>query len=149
MKSNRPILVLWLSIFLIATMANSQEFEDVQYTPVKVTANIYMLQGAGGNIGCFFGPDGLFLIDDQFAPLHQKLLDKIEDQLFPNLDDVREGEFYNTQGQLVSSVKDCNWRIPVFCSEGQKIWEGELKDFKRVRLRHWDKSGTLKLDKTY
>lgn len=79
MKSNRPILVLWLSIFLIATMANSQEFEDVQYTPVRVTENIYMLQGAGGNIGCFFGPDGLFLIDDQFAPLHQKLLDKIED----------------------------------------------------------------------
>ena len=77
------------------------------------------------------------------------MVEKTHDQIFPVLDDVREGEFYNTQGQLVSSVKDGTGIIPVFCSEGQKIWETELKDFKRVRLRRWDKKGILKFDKKY
>ncbi len=77
------------------------------------------------------------------------MVEKIEDQIFPNLDDVREGEFYNPQGELISSVKDGTGVIPVFCSEGQKIWETELKNYKRVRLRRWDKNGTLKFDKKY
>jgi glyoxylase-like metal-dependent hydrolase (beta-lactamase superfamily II) len=32
-----------------------------------------MLQGAGGNIGVSVGPDGVFLIDDQYAPLTDKI----------------------------------------------------------------------------
>lgn len=77
MKS-RPIMsVLGALIILIAISATAQNLDEVQYRPVKAADNIYMLQGAGGNIGLFFGPDGLFLIDDQFAPLHEKLLAQI------------------------------------------------------------------------
>jgi glyoxylase-like metal-dependent hydrolase (beta-lactamase superfamily II) len=58
---------------------SAQDFDRVQFTAVKVTDNIYMLQGAGGNIGLSFGDDGIFIIDDQFAPLHEKLIAKIDE----------------------------------------------------------------------
>lgn len=59
--------------------AVAQDFDDVRFTSTKAADNIYMLQGAGGNIGLFLGPDGVFLIDDQFAPLHEKLIAQIEE----------------------------------------------------------------------
>jgi len=40
---------------------------DVQIETVKITDNIYMLQGAGGNIGVMVGDDGVIMIDDQHA----------------------------------------------------------------------------------
>lgn len=39
----------------------------------KLAGNVYMLEGAGGNIGVTAGPDGLLIIDDQFAPLAEKI----------------------------------------------------------------------------
>jgi len=39
-----------------------------------VADNIYMLTGNGGNIGLFLGNDGTFIVDDQFAPLTDKIL---------------------------------------------------------------------------
>jgi len=61
-------------IVLIASISNAQgRFDDVQITIKKVTDHIYMLQGAGGNIGISAGKDGVFMIDDQFAPLSDKI----------------------------------------------------------------------------
>ena len=77
MKSRQFVALMCSFMILITNSAYAQDFDKVQYTPVRVTDNIYMLKGAGGNIGLFFGPDGLFLIDDQFAPLHEKLLAQI------------------------------------------------------------------------
>ncbi len=63
-----------LIIALITAAANAQgRFDDVQITVEKVTDHIYMLQGAGGNIGISTGKDGVFMIDDQFAPLSKKI----------------------------------------------------------------------------
>jgi glyoxylase-like metal-dependent hydrolase (beta-lactamase superfamily II) len=59
--------------------AIAQDLDKVQITSVKITDNIYMLQGAGGNIGLSFGSDGIFIIDDQFAPLHEKLIAVIDE----------------------------------------------------------------------
>ena len=39
----------------------------------KVSGNIYMLQGAGGNIGASIGEDGIVIVDDQIAPLAEKI----------------------------------------------------------------------------
>jgi glyoxylase-like metal-dependent hydrolase (beta-lactamase superfamily II) len=39
----------------------------------KVAGNVYMLEGAGGNIGVSVGDDGLLIVDDQFAPLADKI----------------------------------------------------------------------------
>lgn len=69
-----------LSVFLIVlTFIPALVFsDDVEIKAVKVTDQIYMIAGNGGNIGLFIGEDGTFLIDDQFAPLTEKILEAIK-----------------------------------------------------------------------
>lgn len=50
-----------------------QDFSKVEITSQKVVDGIYMLQGQGGNIGVSVGEDGVFIIDDQYAPLTDKI----------------------------------------------------------------------------
>jgi len=54
------------------------ESDTVKITPIKLTDQIYMLTGKGGNIGLCIGEDGTFLIDYQFAPLTPKILAAIK-----------------------------------------------------------------------
>jgi glyoxylase-like metal-dependent hydrolase (beta-lactamase superfamily II) len=60
--------------------AQGQDFSKVEITTTKVAEGVYMLEGAGGNIGLSTGADGAFLIDDQFAPLSAKILAAIRKQ---------------------------------------------------------------------
>lgn len=57
---------------VLSTFAQSR-FDDVQIKTTPLTDQIYMLEGAGGNIGLLVGPEGALLIDDQFAPLSEKI----------------------------------------------------------------------------
>mgnify|MGYP005991948339 CR=1 FL=1 len=66
---------LSLSLGFMSTVLLGQK--DVAITPVKITEQIYMLKGQGGNIGLFVGDDGVFMIDDQFARLTPKILQAI------------------------------------------------------------------------
>jgi len=52
-------------------------FDDVAITTTDLGQNIFMLQGAGGNIGVSTGDDGVFIIDDQFAPLSEKIMEAL------------------------------------------------------------------------
>jgi glyoxylase-like metal-dependent hydrolase (beta-lactamase superfamily II) len=45
----------------------------VQIKTTKVSRNIYMLEGAGGNIAASVGEDGIVIVDDQYAPLAEKI----------------------------------------------------------------------------
>src|SRR5438309_2350795 len=54
--------------------AQQRNFDAVQIKTTPVADGIYMLEGEGGNIGVSSGEDGVFLIDDQFAPLTPKIL---------------------------------------------------------------------------
>lgn len=69
--------ILNLSFFLTVVFSSSgvfaRDLSKVEITAVKVASNIVMLQGAGGNIGVCVGEDGVFLVDDQFAPLTGKI----------------------------------------------------------------------------
>ncbi len=65
---------LHIFIFVLVIGANAQE---TQIKINKFTESIYMLVGQGGNIGVFVGEDGVFMIDDQFAPLTPKILSAI------------------------------------------------------------------------
>jgi cyclase len=60
-----------LSIWLSAS--GQQNFDTVRIRPVKITDQIYMLKGSGGNIGVMIGKDGTLMIDNQFAPLANKI----------------------------------------------------------------------------
>ena len=59
--------------FLIVSVSASAQ-DDVKVEATQVKGNIYMITGQGGNIGLLTGPDGSFLIDDQFAPLTEKII---------------------------------------------------------------------------
>ena len=50
-----------------------RDFSKVEIKTHKVTDNIYMLEGSGGNIGVCIGEDGVLIIDDQYAPLSEKI----------------------------------------------------------------------------
>lgn len=65
-----------LSIGLVATAPAlaQRDFSDVEITTTEVADGVYMLTGAGGNIGVSAGPDGIILVDDQYAPLTEKIL---------------------------------------------------------------------------
>lgn len=53
--------------------AQQRDFSQVEIKTSKVAGSVYMLEGAGGNIGVTAGPDGLLIVDDQFAPLAEKI----------------------------------------------------------------------------
>jgi cyclase len=60
-------------IALAGVLARAQNFDKVEIQTEKLTDHVYVLRGAGGNIGLCVGEDGTFLIDDQFAPLTKKI----------------------------------------------------------------------------
>lgn len=63
-----------LIFFLCASHAYAQQdFSKVEIKAQKVAGNIYMLQGSGGNIGVSVGSDGILIVDDQYAPLADKI----------------------------------------------------------------------------
>ena len=57
-----------------APLAAQQDLGAVEITTVPLATGVFMLTGAGGNIGVSVGEDGVFVIDDQFAPLSEKIL---------------------------------------------------------------------------
>src|SRR5438445_101137 len=57
-----------------AAVAKQQtDWSKVQIKATKVSGNIYMLEGQGGNIAASVGEDGIVIVDDQFAPLADKI----------------------------------------------------------------------------
>ena len=52
--------------------AQGQDFSKVQIKVTHVAGSVYMLQGAGGNIGASVGDDGI-VVDDEYAPLAEKI----------------------------------------------------------------------------
>lgn len=58
---------------LVSGLAAAQDGAEVTIRTTDLGSGLYMLQGAGGNIGVSAGADGVILIDDQFAPLTPKI----------------------------------------------------------------------------
>src|SRR5215510_8648179 len=78
---NRRFLPQLATTFFIATLliasAAAQEktpdWSKVEIKVTKVSGNIYMLEGQGGNIAASVGEDGIVIVDDEFAPLAEKI----------------------------------------------------------------------------
>lgn len=68
-----PVFVFILLFGGTGAHCATQDFTDVQIQTVKVTENIFMLAGGGGNIGISVGKDGVFMIDASYAPLADKI----------------------------------------------------------------------------
>jgi glyoxylase-like metal-dependent hydrolase (beta-lactamase superfamily II) len=67
-------------LFCLITFFSSAQgrFEKTIIKTIPLTANTYMLVGAGGNIGVSVGNDGILIIDNQFAPLSQKIIEALK-----------------------------------------------------------------------
>jgi cyclase len=69
----KVFLLVIVSLLFAATGSAQTDFTKVQMKATKVAGNVWMLEGAGGNIGVSVGDDGLLIVDDQFAPLADKI----------------------------------------------------------------------------
>jgi cyclase len=71
----------WLAAFLVAFTAivsAQQDFSKVEIKTTKLAGNLYQLEGQGGHIGVLAGPDGVLMVDSQFAPLTEKIVAAIK-----------------------------------------------------------------------
>jgi cyclase len=58
--------------------AQQPDMSQVQIKTTKIAGNFYTLEGQGGTIGVLAGPDGVFMVDAQFAPLSDKIIAAIK-----------------------------------------------------------------------
>jgi glyoxylase-like metal-dependent hydrolase (beta-lactamase superfamily II) len=73
-------LLALVSILVLSLPAMAQrDLSGVDIVANHVAGSFYYLQGAGGNIGLSIGEDGVVMIDDQFAPLTDKILGAIRE----------------------------------------------------------------------
>jgi len=73
MLMRNAILLITGLLLPFSLAAQDQDFSKVQMKVSKVAGNVYMLEGAGGNIGASVGDDGIVVVDDQYAPLAEKI----------------------------------------------------------------------------
>jgi hypothetical protein len=67
-------IILGVALLVCAGLrAQDKDFSKVEIKVTKVSGNIYMLEGDGGNIAASVGEDGIVIVDDQFAPLADKI----------------------------------------------------------------------------
>jgi len=80
MRHGKPVAGALIVGFVLATAGASaaQDFEGVKIGARDLGSGLHMLTGRGGNMLVSLGPDGVFLIDDQYAPLTPKILAAIE-----------------------------------------------------------------------
>jgi glyoxylase-like metal-dependent hydrolase (beta-lactamase superfamily II) len=57
----------------VTTAQQPQDFSKVEIKVEKVSGNVYMLQGSGGNIAASLGDDGILIVDAEYAPLAGKI----------------------------------------------------------------------------
>ena len=80
--ATKSCLMVFCCFFTVGAFAQ-RDFSKVEIIPEKITENIYMLKGSGGNIGVCIGEKGVLMIDSQFAPLSDKIkatIKKLSDQ---------------------------------------------------------------------
>jgi len=77
----RTLLPLFLaSVFLPHPPTSAQiDFDAVEIRITPLRGGVYMLSAAGGNLGVFVGPDGILVVDSDYAELSERILAAIGD----------------------------------------------------------------------
>lgn len=79
MKRASYVTVAVVSVLLCIAAWAQRDYARIKIKTTHVAGNIYMLEGAGGNIGVSAGPDGILIVDDQFAPLAEKIRNALKE----------------------------------------------------------------------
>ena len=69
----RSPVLLALALAVVPALRAQQDFSQVKVTVTPIVPGVYMLQGSGGNIGLSVGKDNAFVIDDEYAPLTDRI----------------------------------------------------------------------------
>jgi len=83
MKIKALLIASALLMTTYGVAQNAPDFSKVEIKTTKMTDKFYTLEGQGGTIGALIGPDGVFLVDTQFAPLTDKLVAAVK-KISPN-----------------------------------------------------------------
>ena len=84
--ASRPVRIVAVAAAIVAGAAaavvgradaQQQDVDDVQMDVQHVSGNVYMVVGAGGNTTLHVGPQGVLVVDTQFAPLSEKIVAEI------------------------------------------------------------------------
>jgi cyclase len=126
MSNRLKTLLLFLGPLMLLTLFSAsfaQEFNKVEIKTIKITDRVYMLIGSGGNIGVSVGEDGILLVDDQFAELHEKIkaaISKIHSGPIRfvlntnwHYDHVEGNELLSKAGALIIAHEDSRKRMTV------------------------------------
>src|SRR5262245_7928451 len=62
----------------LVVQAQQPDMSQVQIKTTKIAGNFSTLEGQGGTIGVLAGPDGVLMVDAQFAPLGEKIVAAIK-----------------------------------------------------------------------
>ena len=68
-----PRISLVTALLWAMPLVAQTDWDAVEIRTVSLGGGVYMLMGSGGNIGLSVGEDGAFIVDDQFAPLTEKI----------------------------------------------------------------------------
>jgi cyclase len=116
-------IILGAAALVIATQAGAQQtdFSKVQIKTTKIAGNLYTLEGQGGTIGVLAGPDGVLMVDSQFAPLSEKItaaIRKVSDQKIKFLvnthvhgDHTGGDENFGKLGATIISREELRYRL--------------------------------------
>ena len=114
-----------LSFAVLATTVYAQapqpDFSKVEIKTTKISNNFYTLEGQGGTIGVLVGPEGIFMVDSQFAPLSQKIaaaIHQISDKPIRFMvnthvhgDHTGGNENFAKMGVTIFSRDELRWRL--------------------------------------
>jgi glyoxylase-like metal-dependent hydrolase (beta-lactamase superfamily II) len=75
----KSLVALTLASLFVSTAFSQGRFDDVEVKAQAVGGSVHMLVGAGGNVGVSAGPDGILIVDDQYADLAEKIAVSLAD----------------------------------------------------------------------
>lgn len=89
------MLLTTSALAALASLSLAQrDLSSVAITSEEAAPGVHVLYGAGGNIGLHFGEDAVFLIDDQFAPLTDKIIAKVQEVAGSDIDFVLNTHYH-------------------------------------------------------
>jgi cyclase len=149
-----------LALLLIfpSLLANAQDYDNVKIKVIPANNNVYMLKGAGGNIGLLSSAKGLVLIDDQFAPLAERIETAMQGVSKQPLKYIINTHFH---GDHTGSNSFFSHQAPIFAHENVRsrlLNEGKKSEFlpeityqngiviyledEKIQLTHYPKAHT-------
>src|SRR5438477_215396 len=84
-----PLVAFAAGALCVSVWAQGTDYSKIEFTAKKISSNLYMISGspnvdvnhpdaAGGRVGALAGPDGVFMVDSQYAQVSDKLLAAIK-----------------------------------------------------------------------